>query len=43
MGRDYDKVGEMFDRIAAISESTNVVFTISADVDALPESIKKYL
>ena len=43
VGRDYDKVGEMFDRIAAISESTNVVFTISADVDALPESIKKYL
>lgn len=43
VGRDYDKVGEMFDRIAAISESTNVVFTISADVDSLPDTIKKYL
>lgn len=43
VGRDLDKVGVMFDRIAAISENTNVVFTISADVDVLPESIKKYL
>ena len=43
VGRDFDKVGAMFDRIAAISESTSVVFTISADADALPDSIKKYL
>lgn len=43
VGRDLDKVAEMFDRIAAISENVNVVFTISADAADLPESVKKYL
>ena len=43
VGRDLDQVGAMFEKIAAISDSTHVVFTISADVDTLPESIKKYL
>ena len=42
-GRDLDKIADMFDRIAAISENVNVVFTISADAADLPESIKKYL
>lgn len=43
VGRDLDKVAEMFDRVAAISENVNVVFTISADANDLPESVKKYL
>lgn len=43
VGRDLDKVAEMFDRVAAISENVNVVFTISADAADLPESVKKYL
>lgn len=43
VGRDLEKVGEMFDRISSIIENVNVVFTISAEVDTLPESIKKYL
>ncbi len=44
VGRDLDKVGEMFDKIATVSgESTTVTFTISADVDDLTENIKKYL
>ncbi len=43
VGRDLDKVAEMFDRIAAISENVNIVFTISADASDLPESVKKYL
>lgn len=42
-GRDLDKIADMFDRIAAISENVNVVFTISADAADLPESVKKYL
>ena len=43
VGRDVEKVAEMFDRIASVSANTNVTFTVSADVDALPESMKKYL
>ncbi len=44
VGRDFDKVGEMFDKIATVSgENTTVTFTISADVDDLTENIKKYL
>lgn len=42
-GRDMDKVGEMFDRIASVSGNTKITFTVSADVEVLPESIKKYL
>ena len=42
-GRDLDKIADMFDRIAAISENVNIVFTISADAADLPESVKKYL
>ncbi len=43
VGRDYDKLGKMFDRIAEISDNVNITFTISAEVTDLPESIKKYL
>lgn len=42
-GRDLDKIADMFDRVAAISENVNIVFTISADAAELPESVKKYL
>lgn len=42
-GRDMDKIGAMLDRIATVSASTNVTFTVSADVEALPEAVKKYL
>lgn len=42
-GRDLDKIADMFDRVAAISENVNIVFTISADAADLPESVKKYL
>ncbi|MBQ8614681.1 MAG: hypothetical protein IJ416_10750 [Ruminiclostridium sp.] len=43
VGRDLDEVGKMLDRIAAIAENVNVIFTISADSADAPESIKKYL
>ncbi|MCH5323935.1 MAG: hypothetical protein J1E39_01860 [Eubacterium sp.] len=43
-GRDYELVGNMFDKIAAVSgEDTNITFTISADVAELTENVKKYL
>ena len=39
-----EKIGAMFDKIAAVSgETTNVTFTISAEVSDLTENIKKYL
>lgn len=43
IGRDLDVAGKMFDRISAISQDSKVTFTISADIDTLPESVKKYL
>lgn len=43
VGRDFDLVGRMFDKIAAISQDTNVTFTISAEEDTLPDTVKKYL
>lgn len=43
VGRDYTKVGQMLSRIASISESTHIIFTISADVEELPLEVKKYL
>jgi len=42
-GRDLEKIGEMLDRIDKVSDSTCVTFTISADVNDLPDSMKKYL
>jgi len=42
-GRDYDKVGEMFNRLSGISGDTVITCTISADNSELPESMKKYI
>ena len=43
-GRDMEKIGAMFDKIAAVSgENTHITFTISAEVADLTENIKKYL
>lgn len=43
VGRDLEQVGKMLDRIAAITENVNITFTISADANEFPESVKKYL
>jgi len=43
VGGDLVKAGEMFERIERVSGDVNVTFTVSADVSALPESVKKYL
>lgn len=42
-GRDYEKIGQLFDRIDKIAGETVVTLTISADKSELPEIIQKYL
>jgi len=42
VGRDLEQVGKLLDRIAEISESTTVTFTISAETDEMPPAVKKY-
>ena len=42
-GRDYEKVGEMFDKLAKISAETTITCTISADNSELSDNIKKYI
>lgn len=43
VGRDLEEVGKMLERISAIAENTKITFTLSADIENLPETIKKYL
>ncbi len=42
-GRDYDKVGEMFEKLAKISADTTITCTISADNSELSDNIKKFV
>ena len=44
-GQDLNALGEFFDKINKEAEQTNtkLVFTVSADVSELPDSVKKYL
>lgn len=43
VGRDYEKVGEMFDKLAKISADTTITCTISADNSELSDNMKKYI
>jgi hypothetical protein len=43
VGRDFTEVGRLLDRIAEITDSTCVTFTISAEPGELPDEVKKYL
>ncbi len=43
VGRDYDKVGEMFDKLAKISADTTITCTVSADNSELSDNMKKYI
>ena len=44
VGRDMDEIAKMLDTINKISDkSTEVTLTFSADVNEIPENIKKYL
>lgn len=42
-GREYDKLGDMLDKLAKITPNTTVTLTISADNAELPESVKKFI
>lgn len=42
IGRDYDKLGEMLEKLAAITPSTTITLTISADNSELPASVTKF-
>ena len=42
-GRDYEKVGEMFDRLDKISSETTITLTVSADNSELSDNIKKFI
>lgn len=42
-GRDYAKLGEMFDKLARITPNTTVTLTVSADNSELPENVKKFI
>ena len=43
VGRDYEKVGDMFDKLAKISAETTITCTISADNSELSDNMKKYI
>ena len=43
VGKDFDMLGTLFEKIEKISKEIKVVFTVSADESELPESVKKYL
>ncbi len=42
-GRDYEKVGEMLERLDKISADTTITLTISADNSELSDNIKKFM
>ena len=42
-GRDYNKLGEMFEKLEKITANTVVTLTVSADNSELPENVKKFI
>ena len=42
-GRDYEKVGELFEKLDKISAETTICCTISADNSELSDNIKKFV
>ncbi len=44
-GRDFDALGTVLDALNKVAEENNtrLIFTVSADAEELPDSIKKYL
>ena len=42
VGRDYDKLGAMLEEINRIAKDVTIIFTVSADMDKLPESVLKF-
>lgn len=43
-GRDYEALGALFEKLDKLTgDEANVVFTVSADNDELPESVKRFI
>ena len=42
-GRDYDALGNMFEKLAVLTKDVNVVFTVSADPEELPAKVKAFI
>lgn len=43
VGRDYDELSDLLNKLEKVTNDVTVIFTISADLEELPESIKKYI
>ena len=44
VGRDYEEVGKMFEKIDTLTgDDVSVVFTVSADTDDLSENVKQFI
>ena len=44
VGRDYEEVGKMFEKIDTLTgDDVSVVFTVSADADDLSENVKQFI
>ena len=44
VGRDYDVLGTLFEKLDKLTgEEATIVFTVSADVSELPESVKQFI
>lgn len=43
-GRDYNALGNLFEKLDKLTgDEANVIFTVSADNDELPESVKRFI
>ena len=43
-GRDYEALGVLFEKLDKLTgDEANVIFTVSADNDELPESVKRFI
>ena len=43
IGKDLEALGQLLEKVDAIAEDKMVVVTVSAPVEELPETVKKYL
>ena len=43
-GRDYDALGNLFEKLDKLTgDEANVIFTVSADNEELPESVTRFI
>ncbi len=42
-GRDYNELGAMLEKLAMIAKDVKITFTVSADDEELPQSVKAFM